>query len=207
MLCQKTNRLNRQKVGMVFYYFDYNRKEQTALDLVKCLLKQLVSQLGPLPQDNEETKKANEEINKAYEEIKNAYYHWKNRSDRPKREDLSDLFIACMKHFSSVFIVLDAFDESLKSERLELIKELARFSKSGLRQFVTTRPHIRVFDKVKKALRAANTDVLEILATKEDVEKYLARELDQEAEDIDQNLAIAIVKTISSSVHGKYNLI
>ena len=102
-----------------------------------------------------------------------------------------------------IFIVLDAFDECLERERLELVKYLDQFSKFGLRQFLTTRFHVRGFDKVKKALKATDSDILEIEAKEEDVEKYISGKLDDKSEDLDEELKTAIVKKISLGVQGQ----
>lgn len=208
-LCGKTNCLNHERVGVVFYYFDYKKEGQTALDVVRCLLKQLVCHLVGLPSRDhadDESMKSNEEIEKCYEYIKVAYYSWKNSSGSPKLEDFLKLFIASTKPFSSVFIVLDAYDESLEHERSGLIKELSRFSESGLRQLITTRPHL-LDDKVKKALNVADVDIVEIQAQRDDVEKYLTKELDKNVDDVDPELRDTIVRKITSSVQGKYNLV
>ena len=189
-LRQKTNILNRERVGVVFYYFDYNIKDQTAEYVVKCLLKQLVYQLGPLPP-----------------KLESAYDNWIKDSAKPPHDLFSDLLVACSKQFSTVFIVLDAFDECLEDERLEVVKHLEQFSKSGFRQFLTTRPHVRALDKVKKALKATDSDILEIEANKEDVEKYITRKLDEKIEDIEETLRMTIVEKISLGVQGQYNFI
>jgi hypothetical protein len=118
---------------------------------------------------------------------------------------LSDLFIECVNQFSSVFVVLDAFDESLENERSELINEIARYSQSGLRQLMTTRPH-PLDEKVKNTLKVTDDDIVEIEAKKEDVEKYLAKELDEKAEDIIPELRTAIIEKITLAVQGKYDL-
>jgi hypothetical protein len=207
-LCGKTNCLNRKRVGVVFYYFDYKKEGQTVLDVVRCLLKQLVCHLvGLLSRDHadDESVKSNDEIEKCYENIKLAYYSWKN-SGSPKLEDFLKLFIASTKPFSSVFIVLDAYDESLERERSGLIKELSIFSESGLRQLITTRPHI-LDDKVKKALNVAHVDIVEIQAQRDDVEKYLTMELDKNVDDVDPELRDTIVRKITSAVQGQYNLV
>lgn len=194
---------------MVFYYFDYKKEGQTVLDVVRCLLKQLVCHLvGLLSRDHADDKsmKSNDEIEKRYQDIKVAYYSWKNSSGPPKLEDFLKLFIDSTKPFSSVFIVLDAYDESLERERSGLIKALSRFSESGLRQLITTRPH-PLDDKVKKALSVADVDIVDIQAQPDDVEKYLTKELDKKVDDIDPELRDTIVRKIISAVQGKYNLI
>jgi hypothetical protein len=189
-LRQKTNNLNRQKVGVVFYYFDYNIKDQTAGNVVKCLLKQLVYQLGPLPPI-----------------LESAYDSWVRDGVKPSQNLFSDVLVACSKQFSLVFIVLDAFDECPNSERSELVNHLDLFSQAQLRVFLTTRPHVRELDRVKKSLQASDSDILEIIAQGEDVEKYLARKMDERAEDIDEELRTAIVEKITLGLQGQYNSI
>jgi hypothetical protein len=62
-------------------------------------------------------------------------------------------------------------------------------------------------DKVKQALKAADSDIFEIEANKEDVEKYITRKLDEKIEDIEETLKMTIVEKISLGVQGQYNFI
>src|SRR5271170_4738358 len=106
----------REKVAVVYLYITYDeRHQQTPLEVIKCLLGQLLSWL-PIPPKNLDE-------NRAY-----------------KLEWYRKYFLERSKGFSRVFIVLDALDEFDELTRSKLIKCLNEFLKCDkIKVFYTIR--------------------------------------------------------------------
>jgi hypothetical protein len=172
---------------VIQYYFDYNDSErQTLEDVVTSLLKQLVYQIDTIPPDLEE----------AYD----LHLHRGIRA-RPTVNRFSDLLINCSKQFfTTVFLLIDAFDECLEARRPELLVHLQRFYEAGLRLFLTTRSHL--LHQLEKKLQCAAK--LEIYAQENDVQKYLTESLQEKVGYLDDKLQHKIVERISMGVDGKY---
>ena len=110
-------------------YFQYDgRNSQTSEKLVRSLSKQIIHQLRVVPDG-----------------LRIAY-------DRSKTEGMSmqrnetfflSLLVECVERFSSVFLVIDAFDECAEDQRPTILKWLQLLLESRLRIFLTSRPHVR----------------------------------------------------------------
>ena len=91
---------NTSDVGIGWVYCIYNETGQTAQKLLASLLQQFCRQKGPL----------SPELSKSYE------YHCRHDT-RPLVPDISRLLRSEVKHFSKVYIVIDALDECPESDR------------------------------------------------------------------------------------------
>lgn len=192
-LLPKTNNLNSEKVGVIYFYFNYqDPKSQSAEDVVACLLKQLIYQSASLP-----------------ENLESAYDRWVSSGTlKPNLDTLVELLADCGESFDRVFILCDALDECLEAERLKLISRFQRFTECGFKLFVTTRPHLVDIDEgLLRELEITPSEMLAISADKGDVEKYLNEELEKEDElREDPDLKTDIIKKISAGVDGQYIL-
>jgi hypothetical protein len=187
-----TNSLNPKKTAVTYFYFDYNDQEtQNAEYVVSCLLKQLLYQVNSFPS----------KIVAHYEQCA------KRGNEKPDLDTLTDLFQECTKQFSTVFVLFDAFDEFLdgKNHQMALLDSLCKFSASGLKIFMTSRPHLRLLEDVKKSLKTAESDVIRLKADRQDIQLYLLENLKEKAKDIDQDLQKEIVDVIASGVDGRYS--
>jgi hypothetical protein len=188
-LLPKTNNRSSEKVGVLHLYFDYKHsKSQKAEDVLRCLLKQLVYQMDSLPP----------QLESAYDKCVN------KGGPKPNTKNFADVLEECLKHFYTVFILLDAFDECLEAERSALVDYLRRFSECGLKLFLTTRTHLE--GKLKDRLKGVEPQVMKIAARVEDVAKFLTEELKKNEKELDDELSEEIVKRISIGVDGQYEL-
>jgi hypothetical protein len=139
---------------------------QTAEDVVRSLVKQLVSQLDGVP-----------------EKVKNAYIGSRSCGD-PSRGEFIALLRDCFKVFSTVFILLDAFDECVDQERVELLRNFQQLPTSQLRLYITTRTHLLkdlTFNKALQHLEESQEQhplELEIKARSGDIKRFLVGELE-----------------------------
>lgn len=179
----QTNSRNALKVGVLFFYFDYNdSKSQRAEDVVAILLKQLVYQLDELP----------DRLDEVYER-----YIKQGLRERPATDILTKLLIECSK-FDKVFLVIDAFDECQEKERSKMILCFQQLSKSGISQFITTRSHL--YDNLVQQL---GSDPMEICAQGNDIKEYIRKRLENKAEYLERNLQMRITDVISNGVDGR----
>ena len=135
-------------------------------DFLRSLLKQLVYQMESIP----------DSIVRAYDRVVE-----KGRSGEPDRAGLVGLLADCFVKFSTVFVVLDAFDECADLERLKIATLLQQLPQPQLRLFMTGRQHAVEYqnycedDFMHRWLKRASTQ--EISAVQTDIEKYLTEEL------------------------------
>jgi ankyrin repeat domain-containing protein 50 len=183
---QYTNNLNTVKIGVVHFYFEYNRREnQRADEVIKSLLKQLIYQLDTIP-----------------ENVEQAYQQFETRGliATPNFDSFVDFFIACSKKFfTKVFIFLDAYDESLDEDKRTLVTALDKMLKSGPKIYVymTTRPHL--VGELSKEL--GEVEKLEIKAVDSDISKYLNQKLEPE-KDLDPEIESNIKSSIMTNAKG-----
>jgi hypothetical protein len=172
-------------------YFNYESAErQKEDDVICCLLKQLLFQMQPFPRDFD--------LKLGYQQSAE-----QNRP-RPGAKHFAELLETYSKQFDTVFILLDALDECLEGERSEIFARLQRFSECGIKIFVTSRTHL--LEKLECGLKAVDSDVLEIAARVDDVERFLTERLNNQTEMLDVELKDKIVRTISTGVDGQYDL-
>lgn len=170
----------------MFFYFDYNNpSSQTAEDVIRALLKQLVYQLDTIPGD-----------------VLRAYKESTKMGGQPKTKAFIELFLTCTRLFSKVYIFLDAYDECLERERSLLAPFLQQLDAAEtIFTYVTSREHLRGY--LKEILSKAVD--LEIRATPQDVKEYLAQKLAENRSLRNKsNLKKKIVEKITSSAEGMY---
>jgi hypothetical protein len=116
------------------------------------------------------------------------------------------LLVECVERFSSVFLVIDAFDECAEDQRPTILKWLQLLLESRLRIFLTSRPHVRDSpdfcqdDELQRWLLESNP--LEILASQSDIKRYLQDKLKTVIR-CDEQLKTKILTTISTKAQGQ----
>lgn len=175
---EESLRLHRPR-RIVYVYFDYSVKKQSAVDVLASLLKQLASPLETVPH------------------CLNGLYDLKPETPRPNQEKLLELFIECAKAYPEVFVFLDAFDECDPTLRGHVVSIVKRLHKEKIKVWITTQP-LRLEDLAMEGLIKA-----EIKAQKTDVARYVSAKLPKNC--VDNNLRMDIVDTISSGVDGMYD--
>jgi hypothetical protein len=173
-------RANRSAV--LFVYFDYqDRFNQNAIQVLRMLLKQIIAQSDLIPSS----------IVDLYEEC--------TSRDRPL--DLSDIleqFTSCCRHFDSVYVLFDAFDECDDSQQEQirsLIEELLLLR--SLRVMLTSRPYLRALQNLSET-----AIVIPISAQDPDVREFLVSRLDGAI--LPQALKSELVDTVAQGAEGMY---
>lgn len=97
--------------------------------------------------------------------------------NRPDGERFAEIFAECAKEFSIIFVIIEAFNECNEDEGEILLGYLKNFltSCTGVKLYITTRSHL------KSSLLQSfdlNSGATEISAHKEDIEKYVRKQLD-----------------------------
>ena len=181
MKCQKTAD---PEIGLAYVYCDYrDQSQQTTVNLVGGLLKQLLVALPDFPDD-----------------ILNIY---KQKCEKEQKSlELSDaviMFRSICKAFKRTYICLDALDEC--KDVIQLLRSL-QDSASSVLFFMTGRNHI--LTTVQRHFKEALT--LPIVASEDDTKAYIKAMVNenriQEPEIMDYKLEKEITEKIVASAKG-----
>ncbi len=174
-------------VGIAYLYCDFGRQhEQNIESLLANLLKQLAQRQDSIP-----------------DHIQTLYKKHTDKSTRPSRNDISSALHSVSALYSNVFIIIDALDECQVTDgcRAELLVEIFGLqARARARIFATSR-----FDpEIEKNFE--QTKSLEIRASEEDVQTYLAGKIARLPSFVSSNpdLQDKIKTTISKTVDGMY---
>ena len=156
-------------------------QEQTAERFLANLLKQLI-------QDRADISEATMTL------------YAKRTKDFPSFKDLSEVFAVEMKHFSEIFVVLDALDETMENNDIRT-RLVSRLESLQVRLLVTSRHDVDIERTLKHAQR------LEIEATAEDVCTYVEARIPSEPLlsrhiDADESLRSEVVATVVNMSQG-----
>ncbi|KAL7940378.1 hypothetical protein V8C42DRAFT_362745 [Trichoderma barbatum] len=147
-------------VGIAYIYFNFWQQEEHKVeDLFASLLKQLARGQSSLPAS-----------------LKDLYDQHKGKGTRPSLDKVSKVLQSVIRvYYSRVFIIIDALDECQASDncRMEFIKGLFDFQKSGANIFATSRSIPDVTDKFDGSTR------LEIRASDDDIRRYVDGQISQ----------------------------
>ena len=158
-LCKKY-RSNATTIGIAYVYCNFRRQsEQKADDLLTSLLKQLARDQSPLPVS-----------------VKKLYDQHKARETRPSLDEISRVLQSVAAMYSRVFIITDALDECQTSDgcRSRLLSEIFSLqAKTEANFFATSRPTPYIEREFKGCIS------LEILASDEDIRRYLDGHMSQ----------------------------
>ena len=175
------------RIGIAYFYCNFQRKhEQKTHDLLASLLKQLAESYPSLPGS-----------------VKDLYDRHKAKRTRPSLEEISRTLHSVAAKYLRVYIIVDALDEcqALDGCRAGLLSELFNLQKRHRANILATSRFIpEIVNKFK------GSDLLEIRASREDVERYLEGHMGQLLYFVQQNqqLQTDIKIGISEAVDGMY---
>ena len=170
---------------MAFFYFNFSAEdEQTPVQILSSLLKQLLLQLDELPV-----------------RVKQHFDRCIMKGQTPQVNELQDLLLSIPREFDTVYLVIDALDECRVGDcRTELLRAFQAFQAS-MKLMVTSRPHIE--DLIENLAHAAQ---VKLRAVESDIRDYVHKQLDtRKMKKIigkDENLREEIVTTIVTGAHG-----
>ena len=155
------NKFRDENVKVVYVYFDYKaERTQTTIDVVRSLLKQLLSQFDNLPPE--------------LEPLYTLYGKSIRTSTRPDITICIRLLASCSQ-ISSIYAVFDAIDECSDVYQKEVLELFAHLQKSGYRLLISSRPHL-----YKLLHQLSDTETLEICANEADLRNYITTRLNEE---------------------------
>ena len=144
--------------GVAYIYCDYKAKEdQDTCHMLAAMLKQLVQAQPQL-----------------FEPVEGLYILHQNKGTRPSIDEIFNTLKDAVAHYSTTYIVVDALDECQDSNgtRLQFLARLEDLqSYSDIRLMFTSRFIPEIVNRFQNATK------LEVQASKEDVERYLAGQL------------------------------
>jgi Cdc6-like AAA superfamily ATPase len=151
---------NDPTTGIAYIYCDFRRQDKQKIDnLLASLLKQLAESQPSLPGN-----------------VKDLYNRHKTKRTRPSLDEISKSLQAVTELYSRVFLVVDAIDECQLSSRcrLQFLSNIFNLqAKTKAKLFATSRPILDIEKEFKGCLS------LEILASDEDVKRYLNGNMSQ----------------------------
>jgi hypothetical protein len=152
--CDHNKGIQTDKIGIAFVYCDFQRQDgQKTEDILASLLKQFVQEQDSVP-----------------ESVKLLYDKHRKKNPPPSISDLSEALQSVLSNYSRAFIVIDALDEC--QDRGTLISYMAKLqAQTGANLFTTSRPIPEIKMEFEEVFRESIP--LEIIARREDVEKYL----------------------------------
>ena len=184
-----------ENVAVAAFYCDFvSQQEQTIVNIMGAILKQLVGRGGIL-----------EDLRKAFRKAK------KEVGGRgPRLADLMGMLRTTIAAVPRVFICIDALDECLPKclpELLESLRDIVQESPST-RIFLTGRPHVR--EDIQRYF--ARAVVIPISPSRDDIRNYVEMRLDRDAEpkamtkDLRANIARVILEKISDMYVGPFHI-
>jgi hypothetical protein len=175
----------RQDAGVAFFYFDFSAEdEQTPVQILSCLLKQLLLQLEGLPTP-----------------VKQLFDRCVMRGQTPQVSDLQELLLSITEEFDAIYLVIDALDECKAGDcRSEILSAFQAFQVS-MKLLVTSRPHS---DDLNESL--AHASQIKLRAVESDIREYVKKKLEtrkiQKIIGKDAKLKEEIITSIVEGAHG-----
>lgn len=176
--------LDNATIGISYLYCNFKRQdEQKADNLITSLLKQLAQGQHSLP-----------------DSIKSLHDSHQGRHTRPSFKEILKALRSVAALYSRVFVIVDALDECQVSDgcRARFLRELFDFqTKTGANLFITSRDIPEITSKFQGSMS------LEIRAMDEDVETYLAGQMEKlppfviSNPDLQNQIKVKIAKAIS----------
>jgi len=173
--------VNKQDVGVVFYYCNYNEKVSCE-GLLCSLLQQLLQRRTFISPD-----------------VRDVYEKHIKKGTMPSMHECSKLLQSEVSTLSRTFVVLDALDECSDRIRDQFLFQL-RALRPKLSLLITTRPHI-------VNIHADTGISLEIRGTDHDIKKYIEGHIQKQSKlkrhvERDPSLHANIIDTIIEKAKG-----
>ena len=184
------NQVRRQNATVACFYFDFAAEnEQSHVNMLGCLLKQLVFGLKEIP----------EEISEAYKDRKNAI-----GGQGPQISDILKMLWTTSAR-KRAFICIDAVDECATEHQVKILDSLGQLLEQspGTRIFVTGRPHI--LPEIRRRLAGRVTN-LSISPNRDDIISYIHSRLaaDTTPDAMNSTLEADIVKKVPRDISEMY---
>ncbi|KAF2187187.1 purine and uridine phosphorylase [Zopfia rhizophila CBS 207.26] len=174
---------NASRIGIAYLYCNFHRQqEQKPVDLLLCLLKQLIQGRSSVP-----------------ENVKSLYDRHMTKRTRPSIDEVSNALHSVFTDYSTVFIIIDALDECQVSGegRTKFLSEIFNLqAKAEVNLFTTS----RAIPEVEREFKGCIS--LEIRANDEDVYKYLDGRISQaqshalQRPDLRENIKTEIINAV-----------
>jgi len=179
-----------QNVVVLSLYCDYQaQKDQSAVNLIGTLLRQVVLRAGRIPR----------EIKSAFDEAK------RGGGGGLRLPDMVKLFVKAIDPIELVYLCVDAVDEVLREHRPEFLRALRQIIRDtpNVRLFLTGRPYIRG-ELDNYLTKGAN--VIQIVADQRDITSYLSQKIDddrhQDPDLMTEDLKDDIMRTMLEKASG-----
>ena len=169
------------KIKPIYIYFNSQDHDQTRKLVLRNLLKQLLSALPKIPST-----------------IQDAYRKSECGDGQPDCDGWMQFIKAVSTSFSCVAVLLDAFDECTKGEKLNIVEIVRDLQKSGMKVFITTRPH----DQSRLETKLVNAISMEIKAREPDIKIFLEANL--RSEGVTEKVKDQIMGEICLRAQGMY---
>jgi len=172
------------------FYLDFTaRKEQSATNVLGCMLKQMVGGMERIP----------DEISKAFQQQKTTI-----GGRRPQLANIVKM-LKCITSSRKTFMCLDALDECAGAERFRLLDSLKEILEHSpkTRIFVTGRPHIRAEFEI---CLVRLVTLVPVSSTRDDITRYLRFRLrhDETPDAMDESLKAEILEKIPENMSEMY---
>lgn len=191
-----TNDRNLNKVGVIQFYFDdHDPNNQTADDVIRSFVKQIVYQMA----------------NRDFPELLENLFDTKVRlgmSAEPSRSQFIGLLGQCLERFTMVYLCIDAFDECDPDEGVKVLNALQQLPSHKYRLFLTGRTYLletrQILCDHEISIWLRDASYQPISATRPDIEMYLNDQLQAATTwpHIDE-IRPRIVEAISSQSNGQ----
>jgi len=182
-LCDHTRE---QNTAVTCFYFDFAaRKEQTAINMLGSLLRQMISRARMIPED------IRQELREQRQVVSGR---------KPRLGDIVKI-LQLMTSSQRTFMIIDALDECTAPQRFRLfdsLKEILQKS-PGTRILVTGRPHICPEIETRLAGRVTS---ISLGPTRNDIIKFLRVRLseDETPDAMDESLEVDILHRIPGTI-------
>jgi Cdc6-like AAA superfamily ATPase len=176
---------NDASVGIAYLYCNF-QQQQSPTDLLASLLKQLIQERPSMP-----------------EIVKNLYEHHKDKRTRPSFDEISNVLHSVVANYSRAFIIIDALDELLASDKRhkKFLSEIFNLqAKARASVFATSRFVPEIVREFEGSIS------LEIRASDGDVQRYLDGRMSQLSLCVSRNVDLqeTIKAEIIKAVNGMY---
>ena len=181
------NRTRGESAAVSSLYCDYQASNQSPVNMIGALLKQVVAGPAEIPAEI-------------------MYYFKESRKlggQGLRLTDMVNLFVKASSSFKRVFVCIDAVDELLAKDRPDFIRALRHIidGAPNIRLLLTSRPHVRV--ELNKHL-ADRAYIIQVEADQGDITRYVQLKIDDDPHPglMSEDLRKGIIKAMLEKTSG-----
>jgi len=123
------------------------------------------------------------------------------RKSAPQVEKVIQIFVASAIYFSSVYVLLDAFDECPPLQQREVVELVRKLNVSPIKILLTSRPQVQIL----KQLLPSAVQEKDIKSDKVDVAKYISNRFEQECFVAPGPFRDTLLKEVKKYCHETYH--